>query len=314
MNNALLGRISVLVLAAAPFLLGAITHLAFKPMCKSRALFLLMGGLFAASAFAVFAIVPLVITRAQTVTGNAPYCIQVAHRGDYRPAESLLDLSGPSMLADGVLGRAVQFHAVLIIGDGDKPRLLNWSYRRADWVPYVSGPMPVVHCRSQADFIQQLPLLSARRVPEPPNTYLRLSGRTFDIPPGYRARASTTSWNLTIMAKAPTFNTPDPPCHEFRDCLGRKVWIDFDPKREELLLTTQRAQIAEGDYGNGDRMVTRIYCGPRSDDTELSCDHVFLRDEWVYRFQHSKEDLPQWRNMQDRLVRLIRSFQLTKSN
>lgn len=301
--------IAVVLVLAAAVAVGALARVALKPMHFVHALALTVGWLIVVTAILPVAIIPRVMKQARTSAANARYCIQVASSdGDYRPAQSLLDLSGLTVHASGL-----QFHAVLIVEDGDKPRLFNWSYRRGDWVPFITGPMPVIRCRSQLGFIQQLPLLFAHEAAEPAMMYFRLSGRTFEIPPAFEARASAvSSVNLTILAQAPAFHAPDPPCRDIRDCMWRQVEIYFDPARVRSWLTTQRVDIQEGDYGNGDRAVTRIHCAPPSYNNGLSCEHIFLHDGWVYRFHYGKDDLPQWHAMQDRLVRVVQSFQSAK--
>ena len=39
------------------------------------------------------------------------------------------------------------------------------------------------------------------------------------------------------------------------------------------------------------------------------CDHVFRHDGLVYRFDHARADLPQWRAMQQRLIALHARFE-----
>ena len=79
--------------------------------------------------------IPLVVVRsAAQAAGSAPYCIQVASDADYRPARTMLDLSGLSMWAKRESGMSMQHHAVLIAGEGMNRRLLHWSYRNLGFV------------------------------------------------------------------------------------------------------------------------------------------------------------------------------------
>jgi hypothetical protein len=138
-----------------------------------------------------------------------------------------------------------------------------------------------------------------------------LGGRTFEIPAAYQPWATAANGlRLTILARAPDF---DPVDDEADRAIPMRFWrtitVHLNPESMKLSLTTQRANISEGDYESGDRTVTRIYCWPPSFNGGLSCEHVFLHDGWVYRFHYGKDDLVQWRAMQERVVRLLHAFQ-----
>jgi hypothetical protein len=53
---------------------------------------------------------------------------------------------------------------------------------------------------------------------------------------------------------------------------------------------------------------TRIDCYPPSDALPKSCQHRFLNGGWHYYFRHRPEDVPNWREMQKRLLDLLASF------
>jgi hypothetical protein len=276
----------------------------------SRLFAIALSGSLTIYAVAGLAQIAFVAKQAEEIAGDAPYCIQVSNgTAAYEPADTLLDLSGLTMRASGFNGWAFAFHAVLVVEQGSTPSLFNWSYRSRGWIKYVSGPIPVVHCRTQRHFAWQLPWFFAQGTSKAADTHLRFVDRTFVIPAAYQAqgRASNTP-NLTFRANAPDFTPLDPPCRELRDCINQNVDIYFRPEQMTLSLTTQRAQIQQDEDGPDGRRVTRIYCWPPAYNAGFSCEHVFLREDLVYRFRHRESVLGQWQAMQDKLVSLVRSF------
>jgi hypothetical protein len=306
----------VMALINASVAVKGIAQLASRSMHFIQALAVVIGGMLAGGAVAAIAMIPVVASETRTVITGAPACLQVASGSDYRPAQSVLDLSGLSMLASHWGGIAPQFHAVLVVDAGENQRLFNWSYRRFDWVPYVSGPTPVVRCRTRPDPIGQLAWLPSAMVAEDQTIHFGLGGHTFEIPATYQPWASAANGRrLTILARAPEFTPLDDAADRaIPKRFWREITVQLDPESMKHALTTQRADISEGNYESGDRAVTRIYCWPPSFNAGLSCEHVFLRDGSVYRFHHGKSDLVDWRAMQDRVVSLVHSFQLAKSD
>ena len=116
----------------------------------------------------------LVTRSAREIAGDKPYCIQVADsQADYRPARTLLELSGLMMRAKIF----DQHHAILVVGDETHPGLFHWSYHKARFVPGVlnaaiPGHEPALSCKSRRDFIGTLPALWA---PPPESTYVHFS-------------------------------------------------------------------------------------------------------------------------------------------
>ena len=125
----------------------------------------------------------LVTRSARAIAGDEPYCIQVAAtQADYRPARTLLELSGLMMRAKIF----DQHHAILVVGDETHPSLFHWSYHKARFVPGVRnaaipGHEPVLSCESRRNYIGTLPALWA---PHPESTYVRFSEhRIYRVPP-----------------------------------------------------------------------------------------------------------------------------------
>ncbi|WKA29508.1 hypothetical protein [Bradyrhizobium roseum] len=69
---------------------------------------------------------PRIISGAETVAQDRPYCIDV----DGRPARAARDLTGLSMRAPNVDGWTFNFHALLVSVAGSDRDYLNWSCRR----------------------------------------------------------------------------------------------------------------------------------------------------------------------------------------
>lgn len=275
-----------------------------------HALGFITSGALAAYLAVATALLPRVADQAESVAGDAPYCIQVASNvGGYDAASTLLDLSGLTMWARGNSnGGYLQYHAVLVVGTGAEPRLFNWSYRQRTWTRLAGKP--VVYCRPQPGFVQQLPIAFGGGASETEGKYLHVAGRTFVIPSSYQPKAQAESTPiLQFLATPPDFAPLDSPCVHIRDCIHQSVGIYFRPQSVMSWLTTQRAQVREDEQDVSGPRITRISCGPPEYNSGLPCEHVFLRDGMVFRFKHRESDLAQWREMQDRLVDRVRSFQ-----
>jgi hypothetical protein len=257
---------------------------------------------------AALAIPVMVVDQARTVAGKAPYCIQVARRdGDYAPAETLLDLSALTMRA-AEQQVTLSYHAVLAVGTGPQPLLFNWSYRKREWLPIERGPTPVAQCWPETGFTDRLAIAFSPRTSD--DRSFRFFGRTLVIPSAHRAKASAYNLpNLVFLAVAPDFAPPDPPCSEFRDCMQFYVQVYYRPQGVMSWLTTERGQVRENEQDASGPRATRINCWPSASGSSGSCEHVFLRDGTVYRFAHSQDALPQWRELQTKLIDRVRSFQ-----
>jgi hypothetical protein len=77
----------------------------------------------------------MVVSRAETIAGNRPYCIQYASQTDafaYEGARTLFDLSALKMqsriMAGGSTAYYFQYHGVLVVQDVGKLSFFNWSY------------------------------------------------------------------------------------------------------------------------------------------------------------------------------------------
>ena len=68
-----------------------------------------------------------VISAAELAARKEPYCLEV----DDKPVNSRRKLTAASMPAEKTGGYTWNFHALLVIGQGETRRYMNWSYRRA---------------------------------------------------------------------------------------------------------------------------------------------------------------------------------------
>lgn len=130
--------------------------------------------LFAAFAIAApAALVPVVVQGAEHAGRGRSYCIEIAAENGYRPADSLLDLTGYRMRASGgYRDSGGVFHAVLFAARPEaagatwgqaRYERFNWSYRHFRFTPISGqghaglGDRP--SCAPRSSFARTLPLL-----------------------------------------------------------------------------------------------------------------------------------------------------------
>lgn len=278
---------------------------------------------------AALATTAFVIRSAREIAGDKPYCIQVADiQADYRAARTLLDLSGLMMRAKIF----DQHHAVLVVGDETHPSLFHWSYRRGRFVPGVlnatiPGHEPVLSCESRRNFIGTLPALWAT---PPDSTYVHFSAHeTFRVPTSYQPRwGGGSSAFLAIATAAPDFAPLTVPWVSLAQSerVRNVAFIAWTPAGLRDLTGTAPASAIAGEFGlqeastgTSKRYVipgqpngvhaTLIDCPAGSKARPAMCRHRFVSQGREFDFVHRPEDLPNWRQMQERLVELFASFE-----
>jgi len=271
----------------------------------------------------------LVTRSARAIAGDELYCIQVADtQADYRPARTLLELSGLMMRAKIF----DQHHAILVVGDETHPSLFHWSYHKARFVPGVlnaaiPGHEPVLSCESRRNYIGTLPALWA---PHPESTYVHFSEhRIFRVPTSYQPRWSGgSSAFLAIATSAPDFAPLTVPWVSLAQ--SERVWnvafIAWNPTGMRDLTGAAPAGAIGGEFGlqeapaaSSKRYVvqgqpsganaTLIDCPIGSKAHPAMCRHRFVSHGHEFDFVHRPEDLPNWRQMQEHLVSLFASFE-----
>ena len=292
-------------------IVAAASMMATRTHAKHEPIFLVFFVLtfVALAGWAGFVAVTAANNASETAAGR-PYCLQVADgSGDYRRARAVVDLTALTMWAtSGGPGR-LQFHAVMAVRNGNDLELFNWSYRAREWRSLkTSGDSrtPVIRCPPQVEFARRLPLLGAWIAKTMPRA--RFFGRrAFAIPPAYRAKLTfATAQNLSFFARAPEF-PPIERCKTTLDCINDGVGVYFKPKSIlSWVEPSERSVVSQTDNRNGRR--TNISCGLPHEPSEF-CGHVFVDDGVLFRFSHRKADLPQWREMKEKLIALFRSFQ-----
>lgn len=94
----------------------------------------------------------VVIAAAERRASGKPYCLVVAHGGNYRTAQALLDLTPIVMRGRESNISASNFHGELIIGDDRR----NWSYKFADFREKAGDHTPP-RCEAKIGFARNLP-------------------------------------------------------------------------------------------------------------------------------------------------------------
>lgn len=271
----------------------------------------------------------LVTRSAREVAGDKPYCIQVADtQADYRPARTLLELSGLMMRAKIF----DQHHAILVVGDETRPSLFHWSYHRGRFVPGVlnatiPGHEPALSCEARRHFIGTLPALWA---PRPESTYVRFpEHEAFRVPASYQPRwGGGSSAFLAIATAAPDFAPLTVPWTSLAQSerVRNVAFVAWNPTRLRDLTRAAPTGAIGGEFGlqeapagSSKRYVvqeqpdgvnaTLIDCPVGSKARPAMCQHRFLSHGREFDFVHRPEDLPNWRKMQERLVTLFTSFE-----
>jgi hypothetical protein len=287
-----------------------------------------------------------VTKQARSAAGDAQFCIQVPdNRGDYRPAGALLDFSGLTMWADGSGSVRLQHHAILVVGNETDPKLYHWSYRKRKFEAGVLNEKvygPALTCTPTRNFIDSLPTFFPRT---DETQYLRFSKQeAYRIPNIYQPRWSGGQGRtLRLAAKPPDFGPlktqwKDLPWLEWD---RNSVFIERNPNwLLSLLKSNPEGQVVEQGtefglqkrliildgrdgkryesfqyrvYGNETNSLntTLVSCSAGSDRFPPSCQHRFLNGGRHFYFVHRPEDVPQWREMQKKVLDLLASFEVS---
>jgi hypothetical protein len=286
--------------------------------------------------------IPFVVARsAAQAAGSAPYCVQIASNADYRPARTMLDLSGLSMWAKRESGMSMQHHAVLIVGDEENRRLLHWSYRKLGFVEGIlnqrnAGHETAFSCVPQLRFVDHLALL----FPQASETdYVRFSAlEAYRIPKAYQSQWSGgSSRYLRLATSAPDFApietrwddsngvsvSWDPNWlldlmkHQPKDDIVVARGTEFGLQKTTTVVYGRDGKRYEGSsyrvYADGQPNgvnATLIGCGQPTEQFPKSCQHRFLNNGRHFYFRHRPEDVANWRAMQTQLLDLFASFEV----
>lgn len=281
--------------------------------------------------------------RAAAVAGDDPYCIQTADRhAEYVPAESLLDLSALTMRPPyhsrgRGLGSYGGYHAVLVVGDANHLRVLNWSYRSGDFVDERRFPDDppgglLIYCSPEHDFSARLHMLFGR--PAGDSVHVRIGGRRLTIPTAYQPTIRGSGPYVIIAALSPEFRPIDEPVRPGMDStwFDKVIWMHFapegrldsyarpsagdaiEPLTDEFGLSRRRhrwgGSLEQIEYYARDRdgrVTTLVGCAPPQSGSD-GCQHRFLRDGVLFEFKHPVADMKSWPELQQRLVNLLDSW------
>ncbi|HZW47762.1 MAG TPA: hypothetical protein VFF61_09560 [Microvirga sp.] len=109
----------------------------------------------------------VVAWKAESTAAGKSYCLQIpfTRSNDYKETISLHDLRGLTMQAHYWKDITANFHAVLVVNNGDGFSWYNWSYRQLRFTPIArkdleSGVigMSEPSCEPQPHFVRALPL------------------------------------------------------------------------------------------------------------------------------------------------------------
>lgn len=275
-----------------------------------------------------------VVESAEKIADNEPYCIDVVSGNSYKEAVSLSDFSGSRMRAPHSWGWYAGPHAILAIGSGVQPDIYHWSYRGKSFIKDDGSKSPV-YCNPRSHFATTF---SGEQTAELFHRF-RFAGMHLSIPPIYRASIFNGSSNptITFYATAPNFESAPEVGRadaiyshielNFADTDRTDVWHTKDgpayiveESGEEYGLKKQakwyvgsgrrreKSGVPSFQYFNissDNKIVTVIDC---PDSVRGECLHAFRSGGWTYTFHHRPVYLAEWKTMQEKLVKLTRSF------
>lgn len=281
----------------------------------------------------------LVMDRAKATASGRPYCIQVASASDYSPAQTLLDFSPITMHAATTSGLSMTHHAILVVQETSGTQLFHWSYHKRQFVPGTinsgtPGYGPAIVCEPEKNFARHLPTLIAASADD---VFIRFSNNeAYRIPLSYHPRWSGgANRYLTFQAAAPDLTPSLDGERQARAIFvsWKSAWLmelmkarpegKFETQENAYGLTnpivisddkslSQQSRyfnLAEAAGGENPTMIdcysSAVSMRARAD----SCHHRFMNAGRHIDFRHSMNDLPQWRNMQEKLIALLASFE-----
>ena len=269
-----------------------------------------------------------VIDSAVQIAGDEPYCIQVNGGNDYKEALALSDFSGKNMQGK----EHGNYHAILVIGDVYKPKLLNWSYRQENFVSDVYG-IPAIYCLPIPHFAKNLAYVPAS---EPERVDFVYSGMKFSIP--RLAKPWTKGGDHGIIffdvygavSDALTINLIEV---NFRLTDRMQIWVNRANDSNTIVEKDNDEFGLKKDnfwyFGSGERrkkandpgfsqyyiesetgvLSTLIDC---SNSSHGECSHEFKHDGWTYSFRHKLSRLAEWKELENRVVDLTQSYIVEK--
>lgn len=278
-----------------------------------------------------------VVDAAESVAAGRPYCIQIAAAGGrYTSAFARGDLAASRMLSDREQGGYLGYHAILAIGDGPAAELHSWSHHAVAFKPLAGAANgrrdPAILCRPRVHFAATLPRQADRSSPSETDS-IRVAGREFTIPSGYRARIvnELSSPMLSLDAKAPTFEPYEPTGPRFSRVSvylspsSVKLWLappsDYSiveqtdgpaGLQKQTLVPPDRPHERWTAYFANDidgSTETRISCFPNADINQIPCTYTYMHQGVLIYFQITAGDVVHWQAIQKRLGELMSSFE-----
>lgn len=280
-----------------------------------------------------------VLQSAKNISGNKPYCIDVASGNTYKEATSADDFSGYQMRSPHGWGSYSGPHAVLAVGTGSQLASYHWSYGQKTFIK--DSNRFVIYCSPRQHFVESM---QENPLQQQTNEKFRYAGLSFSIPKHYEAHVTSAYSTPTIVfyAMPPNFESFSPNTDKINKINASIEMSLAETNRPDqwLMKNDSSQQVEENTPQFGLMKHTTWYIRPgsvkvipsyfeyfhisknkkvdtlincsnsiqNSNSIDLNCLHVFKRNGWTYTFHHSSADLPNWNKLQDNLVRLTRSF------
>lgn len=301
--------------------------MALGPRMMTRKLVIVVGAVAGVLATYSLYVMQSAQSSAQETASALPYCIQIAtSHGEYRSIRGLIELAGLYMKSDGAIN-----HAVLVVGNPDKPALYHWSYMENQFEEGAFGEPPI-YCEPAPDFLNTVGLYRASGTA---GSKFRFRGYQFSIPIEYTSKVSfTSSTHITIAALSPAFTPQESYQCATALCNYVGITIGYDGKLEGWLdrPATERRIESLGQYnelikervwssdsasaqiqyyrlGQDGRVRTLVRC---FESSEFQCTHLFTDGEFSYYFHGMPADLARWKDVQQSLINTVSKFIISR--
>lgn len=252
-----------------------------------------------------------VTEAAHKVANGHPFCLHIPKPNPHGRGFTLQAASSWQDITPFVMrGKDSEYHATLVVDEGDRLAMYNWSYRSMSFRTDIKGDTArfALFCKPGKSLLEG-PLGDADRL-----VFID-EGVRWTISNAYRPMVSHSGGGVSISALEPDFR----PLPAGDDNRGHRASIQIDDEEVErrrrwmeqrLGFETYRRpghQIISKRDGEG-ALVEVTTCMPLESNNPRPCSSEFIRDGMIYSFDHQPMPKDQWLRLQDTLVEKMRSF------
>jgi hypothetical protein len=280
------------------------------PALVGRALVWSLGGLVLGSIPAAY----YVGSKAEKISGDLPFCVQVAERGgaDYQPVSAVLDFSPLVMQSSIRYGVRQQEPALLIRGESAH-EILTWDYRGRAFVVKASTELknPAIYCEPVITFLSDLPAISNGRRSQ---VAVLISGHQFsfsndDFVAARGGSLPTITFHLSDPLPPGISSSND----QIRISLTDDEQLQrlfspagFDTVHDSFEFGLTKREIRGGGgrwtqyyHAGAEGLVDTLISCPLPSSSGMLCQHRFKAPIGIISFSHDEDSVRLWQQMQE---------------